>query len=213
MKILDLFSGLGGWSAAFKERGHQVDTVDINPEFKPTICMDIMDMTKEQVQGYDLILASPPCECFSVASIGHHWGGGKRKYEPKTEEAKRAIALVQHLFQLVEGRPYIIENPRGVMRKIAPIKPTTTIWYCKYGDKRAKPTDIWTNRQFSFQPPCHNGAKNHEAAPRGAKTGTQGIKGSAERARIPYKLSLDICLQTEKRVFKRTGILSFGEGI
>ena len=32
---------------------------------------------------------------------------------------------------------------------------------------------------------CKNGDKCHEAAPRGAKTGTQGLKNSKERARIP----------------------------
>lgn len=35
MKVLDLFSGLGGWSAAFKDRGHTVFTVDVHPDFKP----------------------------------------------------------------------------------------------------------------------------------------------------------------------------------
>ena len=29
MNVLDLFSGLGGWSAAFVERGHEVVTVDM----------------------------------------------------------------------------------------------------------------------------------------------------------------------------------------
>lgn len=44
MKVLDLFSGLGGWSAAFKDRGHNVLTVDIEPKFNPDYCMNIMDV-------------------------------------------------------------------------------------------------------------------------------------------------------------------------
>lgn len=68
---------------------------------------------------------------------------------------------------------------------------------CKYGDKRMKPTDIWTNHPNpKFLPMCKNGDPCHVSAPRGARTGTQGLKGSIERSRIPAKLCehiVDIC--------------------
>jgi hypothetical protein len=35
---------------------------------------------------------------------------------------------------------------------------------------------------------CKNGDKCHESAPRGSKTGTQGLKGSVERSVIPKEL-------------------------
>ena len=38
----------------------------------------------------------------------------------------------------------------------------------------------WVSR-----PVCHNGDTCHEAAPRGSKTGTQGIKGAIDRGVIP----------------------------
>jgi hypothetical protein len=60
-----------------------------------------------------------------------------------------------------------------------------------------KPTDIWTNHPNpQFLPPCHNGDTCHEAAPRGSRTGTQGLKNAMERSRIPDKLCehiVDIC--------------------
>lgn len=63
--------------------------------------------------------------------------------------------------------------------------------------ERCKPTDIWTNHPNpDFLPMCKNGDSCHEPAPRGSKTGTQGLKGSVERARIPQKLCehiVDIC--------------------
>lgn len=75
--------------------------------------------------------------------------------------------------------------------------PRYTVTYCKYGDTRMKPTDIWTNhRNPQFLPMCHNGDPCHVSAPRGAKTGTQGLKGSKERSVIPPKLCehiVDIC--------------------
>lgn len=61
-----------------------------------------------------------------------------------------------------------------------------TITYCQYGDNRMKPTDIFTNYPDpNFKPPCHNGDSCHQSAPRGSATGTQGIKGSKERSKIP----------------------------
>ena len=49
-----------------------------------------------------------------------------------------------------------------------------------------KPTDIWTNANW-WKPkqPCKNGMPCHEPAPRGSKTGTQGLKNRFERGRIP----------------------------
>ena len=75
--------------------------------------------------------------------------------------------------------------------------PRYTITYCQYGDTRQKPTDIWTNHKDpQFKPPCKPGAPCHQPAPRGSKTGTQGLKNKVERARIPQELCehvVEIC--------------------
>lgn len=75
--------------------------------------------------------------------------------------------------------------------------PRYTVTYCQYGDSRQKPTDIWTNHpEPNFKPPCKSGAPCHISAPRGSKTGTQGLKGAKERAVIPPALCehiVDIC--------------------
>jgi len=86
------------------------------------------------------------------------------------------------------------ENPRGVLRKLNLIKGIRkTVTYCQYGDKRMKPTDIWTNNiLFNPYPPCKNNSLCHEPAPRGSRTGTQGVKGKVDRSIIPEKLCEDI---------------------
>lgn len=81
--------------------------------------------------------------------------------------------------------------------------PRYTVTYCQYTmdlpleQRRMKPTDIWTNHPNpKFKPPCKNGDPCHVPAPRGARTGTQGIKGSKNRSRIPKELCehiVDIC--------------------
>ncbi len=196
MKVLDLFSGLGGWSKAFKERDHSVITCDIAPAFKPDWVRDVMAVEPEEVKGFDLILASPPCECFSVMRIGKNWTPDNR---PRNEKARKALELALYTFNLASNNNYVIENPRAKLRRLAPMPPTATIWYCQYGERRAKPTDIWTNPPLKFRPPCHNGAKDHDPAPRGCNRGGTMDKDTspAERAMIPYQLSLEVCLQVE----------------
>jgi hypothetical protein len=94
---------------------------------------------------------------------------------------------------------YFIENPVAGLRKMDFMQelPRYTVTYCQYGDRRMKPTDIWTNHPDpQFKPPCKQGSPCHEAAPRGSQTGTQGPKNKIERAKIPEALCqhiVDIC--------------------
>ena len=79
--------------------------------------------------------------------------------------------------------------------------PRYTITYCQYGDIRMKPTDIWTNHPNPrFKPMCKNGDPCHMKAPRGARTGTQGLKNSIERAKIPRKFCQHIVRICEEGV-------------
>lgn len=86
--------------------------------------------------------------------------------------------------------------------------PMYTITYCQYGDTRMKPTDIWTNHPDpQFKPPCKNGDPCHTPAPRGARTGTQSLKNSIEKARIPEQFCdhiVDICEDDRRQM--RLGI-------
>ena len=54
-----------------------------------------------------------------------------------------------------QGLIWYIENPRGKMRKAPQWSLLNhvrhTVSYCKYGDVRMKPTDIWTN-DFNWTP-------------------------------------------------------------
>ena len=209
LKILDLCSGLGGFSEAFIERGHFVMRIDNDARFsdiKNTIIFDINHL--DWWMDFDVILVAPPCDTFSVASISTHWMGGVRAYEPKTTKCKEMIELIKQCLETIhhlEPQLYFIENPRGVLRKLELMEglPRKTVTYCQYGENRMKPTDIWTNsKEWEPRPMCKNGDSCHERAPRGAKTGTQGLKNSALRALIPYELSLEICLACESEIVK-----------
>lgn len=195
-RVLDLFSGTGSatepWASA-----HDVVSVELDPRFEATITADVLDLTVEGLAEhgpFDFIWASPPCTAFSVASIGHHWTGGRRAYIPKTEAASHNQELVAHTIRLIAGltpRWWVMENPRGVLRKLPCVKglPRHEVSLCQYGDTRMKPTDLWGVTPNGWEPRmCANGQPCHEAAPRGSRTGTQGLKNATERARLPYGL-------------------------
>jgi hypothetical protein len=56
-----------------------------------------------------------------------------------------------------------------------------------------KPTDIWTNMvDWNPRPACNYGDDCHERAPRGSKTGTQGIGDAVGRSSLPQELCDEI---------------------
>jgi len=198
LKILELFCGTKSITKVFNLNGWDSYTVDVDNQFHPTLCKDVMLLEPENILkdfGHpDIIWASPPCTAFSVASMGYHWTGGKGAFIPKTEFAKLSKEVVIHTIELIQKlnpKYWYIENPRGALRKMPFMQDLSryTVTYCQYGDTRMKPTDIWTNHPLpNFKPMCHNGDTCHQAAPRGAKTGTQGLKGAIDRSVIPQEL-------------------------
>jgi site-specific DNA-cytosine methylase len=197
MKTLELFAGSRSFSKVAERLGHEVYTTD-NQDFEKIdqVC-DIFDFDLDKLPYRpDIIWASPPCTTFSIASCYHHWNKDKT---PKTEKCKVGIKIVEKTLQIInqlQPKYFFIENPRGLLRKQNMMQnlPRKTVTYCSYGDTRMKPTDIWTNCDFTTRPMCFNGNRDchHEPAPRGSKTGTQGLKGDYLRSQIPAELFEDI---------------------
>ena len=194
MKVLELFAGTASFSNVAKSRGgYEVFTSDYDPRFEIDYIVDIMDFDISKVPFKpDIIWASPPCEGFSVASIGHHWNVDNT---PKTDKAWDSMAYVNEARRIINDmkpKYWVIENPRGKLRKLPMMadleKYRHTVTYCRYGDTRMKPTDIWTNIPWTPKEMCKNGMPCHESAPRGSRTGTQGIKTYKDRSRVPQDL-------------------------
>lgn len=197
MKILELFAGTRSIGKAFESAGHSVYSIDWDYGFSNIdLYVDISTLKVTDLpiefQNPDVIWASPDCTTYSVAAISKHRKRTKEgNLEPISEYAKFCDKTNQHLLSLIKElnpKYWFIENPRGALRTMTFMKelPRYTVTYCQYGDKRMKPTDIWTNHPNpQFKPPCKNGDPCHTSAPRGARTGTQGIKGKIKRAIIP----------------------------
>ena len=122
-------------------------------------------------------------------------------FEPVSERAKREVEGIKFVIKKIKERNprfgWIMENPRGLMRKMEFVQALNrvTVSYCQYGDNRMKPTDLFGEIPWLFEPKlCKNGDKCHIAAPRGSRSGTQGMS-KTEAGMIPFELSRQI-LQT-----------------
>jgi site-specific DNA-cytosine methylase len=199
MKVLELFAGSRSIGKASEILGYQVFSSDLINFEKIDYVTSILDFDINKLPYQpDIIWASPPCTAFSVAAIGKNWTKDGDNYIAKNPRADFGLELVKKTIQIIQAlKPtyFFIENPRGMLRKM-PIMANLNrqgVTYCQYGDTRMKPTDIWTNStKWIPRPMCKNGDDCHIAAPRGSRTGTQALKGSYERSKIPEDLCLEI---------------------
>ncbi len=196
MKTIELFAGTRSFSIVAQSLGHDTFTTDYEEIDGQDLVADIRTLhASDFPYRPDVLWASPPCEGFSVAAIGKNW---HHDNTPKTDSARRSVDLVEHTLRIIEElkpKYFFIENPRGKLRKLPLLQHLArwTVSYCQYGDTRMKPTDIWTNTYWwTPRPMCKNGDTCHVSAPRGSKTGTQGIHGYKDRSRIPSELFREI---------------------
>ncbi|QZP37739.1 DNA cytosine methyltransferase [Halobaculum magnesiiphilum] len=216
-RCLDLFAGLGGFSAAFEDAdGWQVTTVDIAERFDPDVQADVMDLRPADLPNADVVLASPPCTQFSIAASRYE---RFRDGEPQTEDAREAVALVYHTIGLIKSLSpdyWFLENPQGYLRQVLG-RPTGRVTYCQYGTAWMKPTDLWGDhppgmvyRSCSYGDDCH--AYNTDQA-HGGKGNARDewrddmgdiVRDPAERAKVPYQLSESILRAVEGRSKQRS---------
>jgi hypothetical protein len=128
LRVLDLFSGLGGASQAFVDAGDEVLRIENNILLKDvpnTHMMDVVDLHAFLAEyhvarrPYDLVWASPPCLEFSNA-----YNAPKPRalragedFEPSTDLVKAAMDIIE----LLEPRWWVIENVRGACPHLNPI--------------------------------------------------------------------------------------------
>lgn len=105
MIAVDLFSGSGQATAAFRERGWGVIALDLDPGRRPDV---VADVRKLPVRGrVDFLWASPPCTEFSDANA-----------RIPAIERRPSLECVFAVFEAVkELRPrfWILENVRGAI--------------------------------------------------------------------------------------------------
>jgi len=133
MKVLDLCSGLGGFSEAFiDDLGWEVMRIENNPllsEVPNTEIIDIFQfrdtLADMMERGYkpdkvDLILFSPPCREFSLGFNGPRAVAAR---EGRLEEYSPDMSILEcglDIIKMLNPRFYIIENVKGSIRYFEP---------------------------------------------------------------------------------------------
>jgi hypothetical protein len=164
MRVLELFSGSRSVGKVCDKLGYDVVSLDLK---NADINIDILDWNyKDEFKPYDfdIIWASPPCDCFSKCKYGCINRRLKNKngeyYMCSMDTINNDIKTIglpilrktQEIIDYLEPTFYFIENPQtGSMKKYINL-PYYDVDYCRYSDwGLRKRTRIWTNNE-NFKP-------------------------------------------------------------
>ena len=200
MFILDLFCGTKSLKKVSDKFGWEYKGLDIEEKHNPEILIDFLKWDYKNLSLCpDIIWASPDCSVYSMASGSKSFNKDR---EPVSDKAKLHLKILDKLKVVInyflEINPniiYFIENPTARMVWFMGDYPRYDVSYCQYGFKRMKPTTIWSNVSGFKPKKCKRSDNcNHIKAPRGSRTGTQGIP-KFKRYEVPVDLieELFIC--------------------
>lgn len=116
MRVLELFSGLGGWRLALGDRGTVAAAYDVNEAANATYALNHGDQPKARelatipsrdlaAHGADTWLLSPPCQPF--CRMGNHGGLDDRR--------SRAFRHLMDLFPELRPEHLVLENVGGFL--------------------------------------------------------------------------------------------------
>jgi hypothetical protein len=116
MRVLDVCCGHWGWSKAFAARGHKCVGIDLTWSEPPENCeflrMNLFKLTSLWIveQGFNFLVASTPCEEFSVHGMKH--------FHKNPPFPKNGLAMFNHVRSVFSdsGMLYVMENVRATQQ-------------------------------------------------------------------------------------------------
>ena len=152
MRALDLFCGGGGAAAGLMDAGFIVHGIDTNPRcerYYPGTFVrgDVRDLVETDLDGYDLIWASPPCQAWSRAAMS-----GRRRDNPRLIDSTRRL-LAGHPWTCIENVPeaplrhdLILTGPTVGLYRIMRARAFELSWFSLMPSPRkdTSPTDTVT---------------------------------------------------------------------
>jgi hypothetical protein len=215
---VDLFSGLGGFSQAFLDRGWTVYRYDNDKQFSKVPCthiVDVLELTPEIIKGehkeIDIILASPPCTCFSCAGVWKYWPDNRptREVFIHLEFVKYALALIYE----ISPKYWVMENPQGKLKSLIGPPVVITFWGA-WGKPYLKPTHLWGKIpaiDWPTPPRLNPLRESSHGKHLGVQAGTRDLvnyrrskfsydapRAASLRSLIPYDFSKALCESIEQ---------------
>lgn len=130
-RLLDLFCGGGGASMGYHRSGFDVVGVDINPQPHYPFEFIQADAMEFDIDGFDAIHASPPCQAYSRIC-----NGNGRKYPDLVDDVRARLEL--------SAVPWVIENVEG-----SPLRWPITLCGTMFGLTSA--SGLWLKRHRLFE--------------------------------------------------------------
>lgn len=141
MKVLIACEFSGIVRQAFKAKGHDAWSCDILPtEILGQHIQD--DVIKHLSDGWDLMIAHPPCTHLAVS--------GARWFKEKEKEQQEALLFVIKLLNAPISR-IALENPIGIISTRIR-KPDQIIQPYQFGDPYMKTTCLWLKNLYLLNP-------------------------------------------------------------
>jgi hypothetical protein len=169
MRLFDGCCGLKGISSVFEARGWDVISLDIEPQFNPTIVADIRDYHYTGPRP-DLMWFSPPCDQFAKFGMPC-WYDSSTLPDPDMSILEACIRIIK------ETKPtyWMIENVKGAIPFFSKLlgKPR----------EMHRPFYLW-----GYFPPLSYIDKSRFSCKEWVKKGSSPTKAAA-RARIPEILA------------------------
>lgn len=134
MKVLVACEFSGRIRDAFRKRGHDAISCDLLPTERPGphIQGDVLCVLDN---GWDLIIAHPPCAHIASSGAGH--------FEEKRKDGRQKKAIDFFMaFTKTKVARYCIENPVGIMSTVFR-KPDQYIQPYQFGHPESKKTCLW----------------------------------------------------------------------
>ena len=115
--IWDLCSGLGGWTEAFVQDGWVVIRIELNPDLEYVPFTRILDVKEwmdwiDELPHPDIIVASPPCQEFSLAT-----GKPVEGREPDMSIVRACLDIIDY----IKPTWWVLENVRGATSFFMPL--------------------------------------------------------------------------------------------
>ena len=108
LKVLDLYCGAGGASMGYHLAGFKITGIDVKHGKRYPFTYQrksVMDLSPSDLEPYDFIHASPPCQTFSIT----------RNLRIAQGKSTNKLDLLEPTRELLikSGKPYVIENVKG----------------------------------------------------------------------------------------------------
>lgn len=130
-KVIDLFSGAGGFLLGFEKENYEIvlstdfdknceEVHRLNRPNIPFIRNDIRELTNEHIdellkgQEIDVLIGGPPCQGFST--IGNRISSDEErrtKYDARNDLFKEYVRILKH----VKPKAFVMENVKGLMTR------------------------------------------------------------------------------------------------